>query len=153
MAEWLLVGLVLFYSLNFGPMVFESFTSDRTWASNPPDSFSMFLGPYGQKTVHYWRVVSPAALLLFVLSIAFNWQAGDRKWWLALALVMYLAVQAATMAYFVPEQDALISKRGSLGGAVLKSRADRWILLNYFRIVTGVAAFVFLLRAMLVSRI
>src|SRR5262245_6051526 len=41
-------------------MMFESFTSDRTWASNPPESFYMFLGRYGQKTAHYWRVVFTA---------------------------------------------------------------------------------------------
>ena len=51
LAEWLLVGLVSFYGLNFGPIVFESFTSDRTWASNPPDSFSMCLGP-GDSSLH-----------------------------------------------------------------------------------------------------
>ena len=59
--ELLLGALVFFYSLNLGPMMFESFTSDRTWATNPPDSFYMFRGPYGQKTAHYWRVVSPLA--------------------------------------------------------------------------------------------
>ena len=51
--------VVFFYSLNLGPMLFESFTSDRTWASHPPESFAMFLGPYGHKTAHYWRIVSP----------------------------------------------------------------------------------------------
>ena len=44
-----LVALVFFYSLNLGPMMFESFTSDRTWASNPPESFYMFLGKYRTK--------------------------------------------------------------------------------------------------------
>jgi hypothetical protein len=33
----------------------------------------MFLGPYGQKTAHYWRIVSPLAWLLFVLSFIFHW--------------------------------------------------------------------------------
>ena len=51
--------VVFFYSLNLGTMLFESFTSDRTWASHPPESFAMFLGPYGHKTAHYWRIVSP----------------------------------------------------------------------------------------------
>jgi hypothetical protein len=44
LSDVFLAALVLFYSLNFGPMVFESLTSDRLWASNPPDSFYMFLG-------------------------------------------------------------------------------------------------------------
>jgi hypothetical protein len=56
-----LMALVFFYSLNLAPMMFETFTSDRTWASSPPDSFHMFQGPYGHKTAHYWRVVSPLA--------------------------------------------------------------------------------------------
>jgi len=36
---------------------------------------------------------------------------------------------------------------------VLKSRADRWIFMNYFRIAGGVLAYVFLMRAVLVPRI
>jgi hypothetical protein len=31
-----LVALVFFYSLNLGPMTFESFTSDRTWVVQSP---------------------------------------------------------------------------------------------------------------------
>jgi len=72
LADLCLVGLVLAYSLNLAPMMFESCTSDRIWASNPPDSFHMFLGQYGQKTAHYWRVVSPLAVVTFVLSLIFN---------------------------------------------------------------------------------
>jgi hypothetical protein len=58
-------------------------------------------------------------------------------------------VQLATMAYFVPEQEALISNAGSLSRDVLHARAQRWILLNYFRNVAGVLAYVFLMCAVL----
>jgi hypothetical protein len=54
------------------------------------------------------------------------------------------------MAYFVPVQEELISGSSSLARELLKSRADRSIFLNYFRIVAGVLAFAFLLRAILV---
>jgi hypothetical protein len=74
-----LVALVFLYGLNLAPMMFESFTSDRTWASNPPDSFHMFLGQYGHRTAHYWRVVSPLASLAFVLSFIVSWQVPDRR--------------------------------------------------------------------------
>jgi Domain of unknown function (DUF1772) len=152
LSDLLLAGAVFFYSLNLGPMMFESFTSDRTWASNPPDSFSMFLGQYGQKTAHYWRIVSPLALVSFVLSLIFNWQIADRRLWLSVAFVLYLAIQMSTIAYFVPVQEELISDSGSVARELLKSRADRWVFLNYFRIVAGVLAFAFLLRAILVPR-
>ena len=151
-SDWLLAALVLFYSLNLGPMIFESFTSDRIWASNPPQSFYMFLGEYGQRTAHYWRIVSPLALASFILSLVFNWNVPDRKLWLSAAFILYLAIQAATMAYFVPEQEGLISAADSVPGNVLKSRADRWILLNYFRVGTGVLAFLLLVRAIFVPR-
>ena len=36
-----LIALAFFYGLNLFPMIFESFTSDRIWASNPPESFYM----------------------------------------------------------------------------------------------------------------
>src|SRR6185369_5040071 len=143
LADLCLVGLVLAYSLNLAPMMFESFTSDRIWASNPPESFHMFLGQYGQKTTHYWRVVSPLAVVTFVLSFIFNRHLVDRMFWL------YVAVQLATMAYFVPEQEALISNAGSLSRDVLHARAHRWILLNYFRNGAGVLAYIFLMCAVL----
>ena len=149
-SDLLLAGLLFFYSLNLGPMIFESFTSDRTWASNPPDSFHMFLGTYGQKTAHYWRIVSPLALVTFILTLIFNWPVADRRLWLSFAFILYLAVQIATMAYFVPEQEGLISSAASVAPALLKSRADRWIALNYFRIAAGVVAFALLLCAILV---
>jgi hypothetical protein len=148
-----LAALVFVYSLNVAPMMFESFTSDRIWARNPPDSFYMFLGPYGQQTAHYWRVVSPLALAAFILSLIFNWHVAGRKPWLILAFIVYLAVQVSTMMYFVPEQEALISNASSISREILRSRADRWILLNYSRNAAGVLAFVLLLLAVLAPRV
>ena len=142
-----LVALVFVFSLNLAPMMFESFTSDRIWASNPPESFYMFLGQYGQRTAHYWRVVSPLALITFIVSFILNWSVPGRRLWLSVAFVCYLAVQVSTMAYFVPEQERLISSAGALSREVLQSRASRWILLNYFRMAAGVLAYVLLMCA------
>jgi hypothetical protein len=79
LADLCLVVLVFFYSLNLAPMMFESFTSDRTWASHPPESFHMFVGPHGHKTAHYWKVVSPIALLSFVVSLFLNRHLFERE--------------------------------------------------------------------------
>jgi hypothetical protein len=148
-ANLCLVALVFFFSLNLAPMMFESFTSDRIWASSPPESFYMFLGQYGQRTAHYWRVVSPLALITFIICFVVNWSVPGRKMWLSAAFVCYLAVQISTMAYFVPEQERLISSAGALSREVLQLRASRWIFLNYFRIAAGVLAYVFLMSAVL----
>ena len=148
-----LAVLIFFFSLNLAPMMFESFTSDRIWAASPPESFHMFQGPYGQQTTHYWRVVSPLASVAFVLGLFFNWQIPERRLWVAVAFVFYLAVQISTMAYFVPEQEALIAGAGTLSREVLKSRADRWISLNYFRMAAGVLAFAFLMCAAFIQRV
>jgi hypothetical protein len=137
-ADLCLVGLVLAYSLNLAP-------------SNPPASFHMSLGQYGQKTANYWRVVSLLAVVTFILSFIFNWHLVDRMFWLLVALALYVAVQLATIAYFVPEQEALISNAGSLSRDLLHARAHRWIFLNYFRNVAGVLAYVFLMCAVLAS--
>src|SRR4249919_153794 len=108
-ADCALLALAFFYSLNLGPMMFETFTSDRTWASDPPESFHMSRGPYGQRTAHYWKVVTPLATAAFVLSLVLNWSAADRRLRLLAFFVAYLAVQIPTMAYFVPEQEKLIA--------------------------------------------
>ncbi|HSE67189.1 MAG TPA: hypothetical protein VLB12_09390 [Gemmatimonadales bacterium] len=144
-----LVALVFFYSLNLGPMLFESFTSDRIWASNPPESFSMFLGPYGHKTSHYWRIVSPLTSLLFLLGLVLNWHAYARVLWPAVAFALYLTAQITTMAYFVPEQEGLIRNAESHSPGVLKARARRWLRLDNFRMTAGVLGFFALLCAVL----
>ena len=148
-SDYVLVALAFFYCLNLGPMMFETFTSDRTWASNPPDSFHMFHGPYGQKTAHYWRIVSPLAVAAFVLSLVLNWSAPGRRLWLFAFFLAFLLVQIPTMAYFVPEQEKLIADAVALGRESLKARVARWIFLNYFRNVVGVVSYVFLLFALL----
>jgi hypothetical protein len=153
LANLCLVGLVFFYSLNLGPMLFESLTSDRTWACNPPESFSMFLGPYGHKTAHYWKIVSPLASVLFIISLFLNWHSYGRVLWLAVAFALYLTAHISTMAYFVPEQEGLISNAASLSREVLKARAARWLRLNNFRIVAGVLGFFSLLCAVLAPRL
>jgi uncharacterized membrane protein len=83
------------------------------------------------------------------VSFVTNWNVPGRKAWLTAAFVCYLAVQISTMAYFVPEQERLISSAGALSREVLQSRANRWIFLNYFRIAAGVLAYVFLMSAVL----
>jgi hypothetical protein len=148
-----LVALTFFYSLNLAPMMFETFTSDRMWASSPPESFYMFLGQYGHKTAAYWRLVSPLALLSFILSLIVNWQVVGRELPLSVAFVLYLAIQMSTMMYFVPEQEGLISSAGSLSPEILRARANRWILRNYFRNIAGVLAFIFLLSAVFVPSV
>jgi hypothetical protein len=69
--------------------------------------------------------------------------------WLAVAFALYLTAQISTMAYFVPEQEGLISNGGSLSPEELKARATRWLRLNNFRITAGVLGFFALLCAVL----
>ena len=47
--------------------------SELCLASNPPESFYMFLGQYGQKTAHYWRIVSSLAVPAYVLALIVDW--------------------------------------------------------------------------------
>ena len=148
LGNWCLIALVFFYSLNLAPMMFETFTSDRIWASHPPASFYMFLGRYGQQTTHYWRVVSPLATGAFVVSVVATW-GTNRSVWLGAAFALYLAVQAATMRYFVPEQEGLIVQADRLAHEVPTSRARQWMFWNYFRNAAGVLAFVCLLVGVL----
>jgi hypothetical protein len=51
------------------------------------------------------------------------------------------------------EQETLIAGAGTLSRDVLKSRADRWISLNYFRMAAGVLAFAFLMCAAFIPRV
>ena len=71
-------------------------------------------GQYGQKTAHYRRIVSLLALAAFIFTLIFNWHIAERRLWLSVAFILFLAVQMPLIAYFVPEQEQLITKAGSL---------------------------------------
>ena len=90
------------------------------------------------------------ALFSFVVSLILNRHVFNRELWFAVAFVLYLAVQISTMAYFVPEQEGLISNSGPPSREILKARADQWIFRNYFRAVGGMVVFIFLFLAIFV---
>ncbi|HEY7191792.1 MAG TPA: hypothetical protein VH436_34835 [Vicinamibacterales bacterium] len=60
---------------------------------------------------------------------------------------MYLAVQGATVAYFVREQETLISNASTVPREALSAGGNRWTSLNDVRNIGGVLAFVFLMMA------
>ena len=66
---------------------------------------------------HYWAFSS----------VIFNWDVVDRRPWLSVAFICYLAVQVSTVLYLVPEQEGLIKNADSLDRKFLQSRADKWI--------------------------
>ncbi len=145
--KFLFPALIILFSLNLGPSFFESLTSDRTWASNPPESFYMFLGKYGQETIHYWRVASPIALLLFIICLLFTWKQPQVKKLMVPAFILFILIYIATQVYFVPVQTNSIANMNSIDAVTLKKQADQWIAVNYLRNAAGFACFILLLLA------
>jgi hypothetical protein len=136
----------ILYGLNQGPMIFEHFTSDATWASNPPDSFHMFLGPHGHETRHYWELVSPVTLAALALALVLGWRSSSRAW-LVLGLLCCVVVQVATIWYFVPAQAGVIADASRAPASELAARAESWLAWNRVRMAVAILGSVFLLRA------
>jgi hypothetical protein len=143
--KFLFPALIILFSLNFGPSLFEAFTSDQTWASNPPESFYMFLGKYGHETKHYWMVASPIALLVFIICLIFTWKQPHVKRLMIPAFILFIFIYATTQLYFVPVQANSINDMNSIDAATLKKQADQWIRLNYIRNTAGFVCFTLIL--------
>src|SRR4029453_13529509 len=73
-------------------------------ASNPPESFYMFLGPYGQKTAHYWRILSREVLksradaCVHVLAVGLFHREASVKKNMFVALLLALATAGTAAA-------------------------------------------------------
>jgi hypothetical protein len=151
LASAVIFAAVILYGLNQGPMIFEHFTSDATWASDPPDSLHMFLGPHGHETSHYWAVVTPATLAALLLALVLGWRSSSRAW-LLLGLLSFAAVAIATLGYFVPAQASVIADASRASPSALAARAESWLLWNYLRMAAAILGSVFLLRAVKTAR-
>jgi hypothetical protein len=77
-------------------------------------------------------------------------QFDTSQWALLLARAEGRSLGGATVAFRSSQLDILISSAGSLSHDVLRSRAHRWMFLNYFRNVAGVLAYVALMLALVV---
>ena len=87
-----IIGAGIYETITLWPMVYSA----------PPKSLAIFQGEYAYQSTNFWINIHPVTLLFFIATIIFHWKT-DRKKFLLIPLVIYVAILATTFAYFVPE--------------------------------------------------
>jgi hypothetical protein len=143
-------ALVIALGLQTGAGLFETRVLVPLWSSDPPASLAAYLSQpiRPDSGRRFWIILSPitAVISLLNLVLAILSTAPMRAWWIASAAGS-VTVMAATFGYFVP---ALLSMARD-GANTPPAKARRWVVLNYFRAVLIVAAWIAALKAFSVA--
>ena len=124
----------LAFSIIIGGAVYEHLNIVPTWAAAPPVSLGMFQGEYGLKPELFWKMIHPINILLFVVTLIFNWKSA-RRINLGLVLTVYILILVVTAIYFVPELISIISTPFSATqDPELIRRASLWETLSIIRL-------------------
>src|SRR6187551_3681175 len=101
LANIFVFALTLFYIIMLGGGNYEQLNVTHTITSDLPKSLSMMQGPYGFNPVKFWVIFRPITILLFILSLIFNWSISRaRRNLLMVSFLIDIATTVATFLYF-----------------------------------------------------
>ena len=104
------------------------------WTEAPPDSLSMFHGPYRIDTGRWWRVVHIPTLLLIVAAFLLV-RGRPRRRFVGAAVFGYGLVLAVTVGWFLPELVALTGDpAATIAQQEWRGRAQRWEVASLVRL-------------------
>jgi len=125
-------------SLVFGASVYESLVVHPAWSRKPPESFVGFVGaPVSRMDIPaFWVPVAPLYALSGLGASTVALWAGNQGVPIILSSACAVAGVAWTLAYFRPTIGRFLEEGGGNTPAErLQSEAQRWILLNWIRVV------------------
>lgn len=135
--EVVLAGAILCLGMLLGAAVFESLVTAPNFASGIPESLERTRQSWSVANPgNFFRIVSPAAQLLTLLSLILNWKRpAGRRWWLLAALLLAVLTDVITFTYHYPRNDLLFSDPMAQPVDVLERAAREWITMNWLRVV------------------
>ena len=129
----LILGCISFIIV-LGAATYEHAAVVPVWTSAVPASLHMFQGEYRLAAWNFWIPVHPITVSVLVVALIANWRTPRRSYIIA-GLAGYLAVLAATFAFFVPELLALVQTTySSTVDTELTRRANLWEALSLVRL-------------------
>jgi len=136
---WLIITTLAYFLMN-GAQIFETAVIVPKWSVSPPDSLSMFKGPYGLDFKAFWIITHIIHELTFILAIIFCWKIGVVRNWLLLLFILHMAVRVWTVAYFAPNM-INFQRIAQMAQDIpnLVERANLWRTLNYIRVAIFMA--------------
>ena len=136
-------------STSFGASLVETVIHMSRYFADPPASFATWYGDQVH-TIAFWMPLQAGGLILLIAALAANWRFAARKRFLAVGLVVYLAIAVWNGAYFATEVRWLLRvAQENVVPADFVGRAHRWYVLTRVRqVVMAVPFFAVMLALM-----
>ena len=142
-------------AVNVGGNLFQAVVIDPVWSGNPPESIKAFAAsPYLNQVLIFHRNPFLLMGLLCLLASPFlAWKERAMRRWLLIAVGCYFAVFISTVLFFGPVNQALFfPDPGHVADpATAIAMTRRWVLADRVRYAFRLAAFLSILRAMVLS--
>jgi hypothetical protein len=97
-----LVALIISYFVVVGADIYGQVVVARTVLEAPPRSLLMLQGEYVLDSGSFWKVATTLPLILFVLTLAFNWKTPRRRL-LLISFAGYFVINALSFPFVFQE--------------------------------------------------
>ncbi len=115
--------------------IYTSVVDVKSWGSNIPESIETARSYF--KTTNpgdFFRIFSPVNQLLALLALILLWKSGKSiRGIAALILLLYVASDIFTFAYFYPRNEFLFQKASLTDVEGIKATLKEWSVANWFR--------------------
>jgi hypothetical protein len=125
------------------------------WGGALPQSVALYFNDprAGQAIDRFWTLVTAPTALTLVLSLVLNWPAAVRRRWIATGAILFFALLAWTVVYFIPQGVMPLMVRGGEGLAPeeITRMATAWIFWDWIRMAGTLVSYLCLLQAAIVN--
>ncbi len=150
-AAFLLIASVVAWGLWCGGQVFNELMVVPKWSASPPETIKAFNEIPRKGGAPFFVIFNPLFVILAILSAIFAWkQARRSRKWLALSVIVALAVFASLMLYLVPlvGSTQAHAMAGDLPATEIIARVEEWKFGNRTRLCVELCGFVFSIVAL-----
>lgn len=151
-AEALLWIALLFVATIIGAEVYQRISLIPEWGAALPDSLiTYFRGTHAAASIgRFWIGVLPPTALLVIGAAVFNWPERQRRRWIGIGTLLFVAMLVWTEVYFVPKGviPLMVHAGADLSPEEITRLARSWIFWDWFRMAGTIVAYFALLRAL-----
>jgi len=145
--------LLLTVTLGLGGGLYEILVIYPGWKHDAdPSTLRARLQSSGQilAAKRFWPIVSPAQVLLSVISIPLAWNhtGGAQAYWLAAAVAVFIS-RLITFGYFIPVMIRKIMQPETIEATRLRAIVKQWTALSPLRLVFEFFAWIMLVAALM----
>ena len=150
-AKFLLMASIAAWGIWCGGQVFNELMVIPKWSASPPETIKAFNEIPRKGGAPFFVLFNPLFVILAVASAIFAWKRARRsRKWLALSVVVALAVFAALIFYLVPLVGSTHAHAlaGDLPAAEIVARVEEWKFGNRIRLFVELCGFIFSIVAL-----